>query len=213
MAVNKIKSETAKLEILQLVAKLDRRGWTQFQIRDEVERQFGTSFAQPMVSRWLKEIREEYRKTMMAERREAVAAKVEQYREIRREAWLAWDRSGEDTQKLVEEYGMSSEAVGVDDSVTSEQLIKRIITREGRLPENAYLATIVKTLEAERELLGLDEPKDKLVTLEQVMVVVSAFKDAARDVLSQHPELLKQFRLRTVQILPVAEVVDDGNAG
>lgn len=213
MAANKIKSKTQKLEILQLVAKLDRRGWSQFQIRDEVERQFGTSFAQPMVSRWLKEIREEYRKTIMAERREAVAAKVEQYRDIRREAWLAWERSGEDAKKLVEEYSTSSESVGVDDSVTSEELIKRIITKEGRLPENAYLNTIMKTLEAERELLGLDEPKDKLVTLEQVMYVVSAFKDAARDVLAQHPELLRQFRLRTVQILPVAEVGGGGDPG
>lgn len=213
MAANKIKSKTQKLEILQLVAKLDRRGWSQFQIRDEVERQFGTSFAQPMVSRWLKEIREEYRKTIMAERREAVAAKVEQYRDIRREAWLAWERSGEDAKKLVEEYSTSSESVGVDDSVTSEELIKRIITKEGRLPENAYLNTIMKTLEAERELLGLDEPKDKLVTLEQVMSVVSAFKDAARDVLAQHPELLKQFRLRTVQILPVAEVGGGSDVG
>lgn len=213
MAANKIKSETHKLEILQLVAKLDRRGWTQFQIRDEVERQFGTSFAQPMVSRWLKEIRQQYRETMISERREAVAAKVEEYREIRREAWLAWERSGEDAEKLVEEYGVVSEPAGFDDSVTSEVLIKRIITREGRLPDNAYLATIVKTLEAERELLGLDEPKDKLVTLEQVMSVVAAFKDAARDVLAQHPELLKQFRLRTVQILPVAEVPGGGDAG
>lgn len=213
MAANKIVSKAQKLEVLQLVAKLDRRGWSQFQIRDEIAKQLGLSVSQPMVSRWIGEIKESYRQTILAERREAVEAKIEQYKEIRREAWLAYDRSMNDHEKLVEEYGVSSEAAGMDDFVTSEQLVKRIITKEGRLPENAYLTTIMKTLEAERELLGLDETKDKTITLEQCMLAINALRDAARDVLENHPDLLRAFQQRAVQVLPMpAEVQRVGDA-
>ena len=102
-----------------------------------------------------------------------VQHKLAQYAEIRRVAWEAYDRSHLDAEKVVEEFGPAVEdddddkpngkpsekyAVGYDPNSMkdSEVRIKRIMTREGRLPANAYLQTIMETLAAERKMLGLD---------------------------------------------------------
>jgi len=199
-------SNTQREEVKALVAKLDRRGYSLWQVRDELERSNGINITNVQVSVYLKQLRAEYKAARLKERQDEVNTKIEQYREIRREAWLAYDRSMEDSHKLVEEYGTDSEAVGVEDYITSEVLLKKIVTKEGRLPDNSYLTTIMRTLEAERELLGLDECKPGLVTLEQALAVIAAIKDAVREVLEDHPDLWRAVAQRTAALAPLSVV-------
>lgn len=200
MAAPKLKSRTAQEEVKSLIAKMDRRGWTQYEIKEGLKDK-GIDLSQGMISNYLKKIREEYREVMFLNRKEKVEEKLAQYREIRKEAWEAYDKSRENAEKEQEEFAtIPTEDEGLEGS---EMRIKRILTTEGRLPENAYLTTIMKTLESERALLGLDESKDRTVTLEECLALIGAFKDAARDVLGSHPDLLRAYQQRTIQIVPV----------
>lgn len=129
---------------------MDREGWPQRRIA----RSLGIS--QPQVSVYLSQIRAEYREMATINFEEAVAEKLQQYRDVRRAAWIAYRRSSEDHESVVEHYGLDED----EDGATiegSEKLLKKIKTREGRLPLNQYLGTVMATLEAERALLGLDE--------------------------------------------------------
>lgn len=191
-------TKTQRSQVRALIAKMDRRGFGQFDIQDALLKE-GFDLSQPMISVYLKKIREDYKRQEVEDRAAKVRAKLEEYRDIRREAWLAYDRSQKDTFKEQSEYAISEDE-GLEGS---EQRIKRIVTIEGRLPENAYLTTIMNTLKAERELLGLDETKDRTITLEQALELVRAFKEAAKDVLGQHPDLLRALQQRTIQIVPV----------
>lgn len=191
-------TQTQRGQVRALIAKMDRRGFGQFDIKDALLRE-GFDLSQPMISVYLKKIREDYKRQEVEDRAAKVRAKLEEYRDIRREAWLAYDLSQKDTFKEQSEYAISEDE-GLEGS---EQRIKRIVTIEGRLPENAYLTTIMNTLKAERELLGLDETKDRTITLEQALELVRAFKEAAKDVLGQHPDLLRALQQRTIQIVPV----------
>lgn len=203
MAANKVQGEIQKAELLHLIAQLDRRGWSQFQVRDEVKRQMGLELSQPMIGIYLRQIREQYAKATKAEREAQVREKLEQLRDVRREAWVAYERSMEDTHKVVEEFATDREYVGIGDFITSESMVKRIVTKEGRLPDNAYLATIMKTLDAERALLGLDQAKADVVTLDEVMRVLGMIKDAIKEVLAEHPDLLRVLMTRAQQVVPV----------
>lgn len=145
------RTPTEREEHLELVAKMDRRGHTQHEIA------IATNRSQPAISQDLAIIRQRYRESMLKSQGDLVQEKLQQYKEVRRIAWLAYDRSMEDAEKEVEEFGTIREEDGSGDYSTSEARIKRITTREGRLPANAYLTTIMQTLEAERKLLGLDE--------------------------------------------------------
>jgi predicted transcriptional regulator len=163
----------------------------------EIAEALGVS--QPMISYDLKIVRRRYIESQIANRAEQVALKLEQYHEVRSEAWAAWERSKADAGNVVEKFA--------DSLGKGEQRIKRIVVREGRLPDNAYLTTIMKTLEAERHLLGLDE-QAKGVTADVVMTIINSFAEAARQVLAGHPELLRALNARTMSLLqvPVGEV-------
>jgi hypothetical protein len=146
-----------------LIAKLDRRGYTQCAIAEKL----GLSPSQ--VSLDVKEMRRRYYGVQMAQTGEMIREKLAQYREVRKEAWEAYDRSKEDhvtrRQELVpipHEEGEDEGGKGREGSTSYKESMRRlkvIITREGRLPENRYLQTILDTLKAEEELCGLI-PKD-----------------------------------------------------
>lgn len=178
----KIKSHVLREQVLAEIAKFDRRGYTQRQIGEVLKETFNLELAQTTISSYLKTIRTSYHKARMAEHADLVAEKLEQYREIRAEAWMAYERSKENRDKTVSEYVMLPEDTGIREApvagglvgklkalaerrlMKEMQKVKEIITREGRLPATSYLDLIMKTLEAERELLGLDEAKKIDVT-------------------------------------------------
>lgn len=134
-------TDTEREILLEKVAKMDRRGYTQRQIGDEL------GVSQPMVSEYLKWIRERYKTYQMESREINVAEKLAQYREMRMEAWTAWERSKEDIVREIED----------DTTTETSSKIKTVRMIEGRLPSNEYLTTIIKCLTKEEELMGLTQ--------------------------------------------------------
>lgn len=169
--MGKIRTKTMKEEVLAVIARLDRRGYTQFEIAQELRRMGLVDLSQPMVSKHLKQIREDYAEAKVAERHALVIEKLDQLREVRAEAWRAYDRSMLDARRRVTERAprlkddeeeprqAKRKKPGVKSLDDDLRRIKVIITREGRLPANEYLTTILKTIEMEMKLLGLLEDK------------------------------------------------------
>jgi hypothetical protein len=174
----KLKTDTEKEEVKMLVARYDRRGFNLRQIADILRADHGYDFSRTTVCAKLQEGRAEYKEEMVGDRAALVAQKLAEYRELRREAWTAWERSKEDAERVTEEHaptllpgdeegkprkGKRGRFASATDPGTVEETlrrIKRIEVREGRLPANQYLNAILATLDAERELLGLDAPRE-----------------------------------------------------
>lgn len=207
MAATKVRNEAEKEQVLAYVAKLDRRGWTQWDIAAALKEDMGLEVSQPMVHLYVKQSRQRYKDAVIRENKERVTEALESLRDIRAEAWRGWLKSWKDADKLVEEWGTDREAVGEGDYVTSEVLLKQIKTREGRLPENAYLKTVLDTVEQERKLLGLDEVKADSIKLEMVLALVDSFQRAAlevfADAIQRDPALAQRFVQRAQQLAPV----------
>lgn len=153
MASRKALSRLASVALDEQIAALDLREKTQ----EEIARI--TGLTQPAVNTRLKKIKKRYIASATEHFQQMVGRKMAQYRDVRREAWEAYDLSKKDGQRIVEEYAPVDSDDEEDTSTLqgSERRIKRIVTTEGRLPDNSYLVTILKTLEAERAMLGLDE--------------------------------------------------------
>lgn len=88
---------------------------------------------------------------------ELVAVKLAEYREIKNEAWAAWERSKLDHVKYIKEVYKGKKKKNEDgDDVEVPPVIKKIKSREGKLPNSSYLTIIMDCIQAERELLGID---------------------------------------------------------
>jgi predicted transcriptional regulator len=126
------------------VAELYRRGLT----RRYVAKQLNVSESQ--VAKYWKEIVAEYREDREDDIESAVFKKLEEYGEIKREAWEAWEKSKDPIEKELYE------------TVTSDFGVKTLARRykEGRLPHSAYLEIIMSCIKEERVLLGLNPVKN-----------------------------------------------------
>lgn len=172
-------NDTALEGRLAKIAEMDRRGHTQYQIAKAV------GISQPAVSGHLKTIRQRYVESMLEDRKEMVAEKLEQYREVRRVAWQAYMLSLKPSTKRVVERMPEMKAMkaakrsprggrrtkeesDLEEVRATLKVIKVIMTKEGRLPSNEFLHTVLKTLDAERELLGLDPDRRNLMGVFQV---------------------------------------------
>lgn len=150
-----------RAEVRSILADLDRRGYTQMEMVGILRDRHGIQLTQPMVSGYLKQVWQAYQERERESQHAAQQNKCEQYRMIRKLAWEAYDRSQQDATKVVEEAQAVLVRAGEDPTAALEsaERLRRIVTVEGRLPDNAYLRTILETLEAERVMLGLDAPK------------------------------------------------------
>lgn len=197
MAAPKIKGAAFKDTVLAEVGRLDRCGFSQSRIAAKMKETIGYAVTQPMVHRYLKEIKEKYKNRVMEDRSAKVSEMLEQLRDVRAAAWEAYERSKEDAERVVKEAmppkdGDKKKPKRGRDGETAEQslvLLKQIITTEGRLPGNAYLNTVLATLQAERDLLGLDAPKE--VDVRQITTLnwdaLCGFTDALPVVESNDP--------------------------
>jgi predicted transcriptional regulator len=93
------RTKTKRERDMELMARMDRRGYSQYQIA----RHLGIS--QPQVCYDLKEIRKRYTEAISEEYRAKVEEKRQQLREVRVEAWRAWEKSKADARKVTEEVG------------------------------------------------------------------------------------------------------------
>ncbi len=135
-------TRTEREAVLREVARLDAKGLNQFDIASAV------GVSQPQVCIYLKEIRQQYKADTITERAEQVSRKLEQYRHVMRESWAAWECSKVEVKPVV----------GKDGKV---KLVELEVN-----PDPAYLRIVLDCLQAERELLGLDAPKNVQLTRE-----------------------------------------------
>ncbi len=138
--------EQRKARVLQLAV----RDYTQSMIAEM------TGISQQQISIWIAEQQEQWRNGQVESREKLVAQKRAQYEEVRREAWMQWERSKEDLQKRIDASGTKGET-----GWTKEELVT-----ETRLAAKTFLDIILDTYRQERALLGIDaERKDPGVTV------------------------------------------------
>ena len=202
MATNKTRSKTQREERLTEIAALHRRGMTQVEIAEAL------GVSQPQIAYDLRIIQTRYQRTQLDARGALVAEKLAQYRDIRREAWLAWERSKEDAGMVVEEFVDANES---DSTEGSERRIRRVVTKAGRLPNNQYLQTIMATHKAERELLGLDPEKPAAQNTLNVVVAGAEFwSGLAKQVAASMPLAVEARVVQAVEFQPEStDRIDD----
>jgi predicted transcriptional regulator len=122
------------------VAELDRLGFSQ----REIAHRLGVS--QPQVCYDLRKIRERYKEAAQVEITEKIQEKLAQYRGLRVELYEAWLRSMVAFEKVVTELNPKG------------NVLRIIRTIRARLPSPEFMALILDTYQAERDLLGLDAP-------------------------------------------------------
>jgi predicted transcriptional regulator len=123
--------------------------------------------SQPRVSQLLNSVLSDIRtrQRQLHSAADLVDEKVEELREAREEAWLAWERSKEDAESsgTEEELRKVYEDTFADGKKSREvagesmQLVKRFKKIAGRLPANEYLTTVISSIKEEARLLGLTE--------------------------------------------------------
>lgn len=145
------------------IARLRRRGWSITQIAEHLE------VHPSRVSAQWKVVVKQLQSDQHSDTKEYVAQKLEEYAEVKREAWEAWERSKAEMCKIVEEQALSRPTITgkgktrkVEPAVMRK--VKETMTKEYRLAANEYLNTILRCLEAERELLALDPVKEMRLT-------------------------------------------------
>lgn len=145
MPARKSASDTDREERILKTAMYDRRGYSQ----SDIAKLLGVS--QTQVSLDLKLVRSRYTERMIEDKSGLTNEMREHYRDIRREAWIQWERSKLASQKEV------TQTIGGADGEEKERVTRTV---EGRCGDPAYLQTIIKTLDSERDMLGLNAPKD-----------------------------------------------------
>lgn len=169
-------------ERLNEVSRLRRRGHSV----EDVATMMNLSIQKVYLA--IRKIYKKYEAQQVESRGAYVQEQLDKLADVRLEAWKAWERSQLKAEKVVEELG----CVEDDDGGFAESLHRmRIInTVEGRIGENAYLVTILRTFEAERQLLGLDAPKQVNAEVKvNVQVWETLLKGIAAPVESAKPAL------------------------
>lgn len=134
---------TEREEVIARVATLYRRGHSIAQIAD-IE---GVCYQQARLD--VQHIRKRFTRSLIKDYDSMVQEKIMHIREVMREAWEQWDRSKLDeetviTENLSSEFGSRS---------------KEGLQRKGKSGDVGYLNLILRCIESERTLLGLDKPK------------------------------------------------------
>lgn len=141
-----IQIETDRAEMMQLL----RRGATKTMVAEK----FGVTAQQihydfNLVMRRTAEQMTEDAKAM-------IAVKLEEYAEVKREAWAAWEKSKLDAQKKVREASK-----GADGKAGGGKVVETV---EGQSGDPRYLQTVLECLKKECELLALEPAKEMRVT-------------------------------------------------
>lgn len=139
-----------------------RRGWTKTAIATKL----GVHPTQ--ISYDWKKILKELVAARDTDLEELIAIKLEEYAEIKREAWEAWERSKRERNRRVLESSSSSSSGGGDEDEGTggpsggrgSERTREILTTDDGQWSSEYLKTIVQCLNAERELRGLNPVKD-----------------------------------------------------
>jgi hypothetical protein len=97
----------------------------------------------------------------LVERTVGINRMIATLRDVRKEAWEAWEQSKENTEHQVKELISESLDAKGNPTADTRQRMKVIHRTEGRLPKAKFLDIILHTLKQEAELLGLYLPKEQ----------------------------------------------------
>lgn len=128
---------------LEKVARWHRLGFSHREIVEKLDGKISIS----QVSGDLTLIRRRCLESMIEDRRIMALETLEAIRLVRKEAYLAWLRSQEDSQEIRDKQGTT------DAGSYSEQQH----TKKGQVGNPVFLQIIRETLKDERDLMGLDE--------------------------------------------------------
>ena len=117
-----------------------RRGATQWMIAEEL------GISQAQVSIDFKVLLKEMQTQLTEDTKAVVAQKLQEYAEVKKEAWEAWTKSKEEHKKRKTWSGGQSEGESEEFSV--------------QYGNNAYLQTVLSTIQSERDLLGINPVKE-----------------------------------------------------
>jgi hypothetical protein len=181
------RTRTQREADLAETARLDRMGFSQREIAERI----GVSSVQICFD--LRKLRKRYVEQANVHAGERIGELLASYRDVRREAWLAWQKSWEDAERVSERVGGNA-----GDSVTT--------TREARLPGAEYLHVILDTYAGERKLLGLDlEQPTVFLSAESVVTMMNVLMDVvARRV--RDPQLILELKQAILARLPHQDV-------
>lgn len=180
------------------MVRLLRRGWSRLRIAEHMGLSEGT-----ISSEW-RIILKQVVKNRDVEVAEKVALLLEEYDEVKREAWEAWEESKKERKKVVvEEFAMLSKRPGSSEEDEDEgnptgsgfgrKSVRTTTTKEKRLPGNEYLKTILACLDSMAELQGLIPEK-------RVAVVGSVDWDAfIKEVGDEPPDVIEAKLLALTQ--------------
>lgn len=155
------RTKTEREKALALVAELDGRGWTQRQIAKEL------GVSAPMVCYDLKQVRRRYAASTLESRAALVNEKLAELRQIKAEAWDAWERSCLDAVQVVDEKVLRNGKTrkrptlfDADPSPDDDELttVRQVTTTHNRPGDPRFLAVVLQAQRDERALLGLDMP-------------------------------------------------------
>lgn len=198
-----------RADIMRQIAILDAKGFFDWQIAQKVDPPISLG----MVAKYKVIIHERWKAQMVGERDILIKEKLKEYRIVRQEAWEAWERSKQDVRRVTKEKALRKEAkpasilfsagtINPESGLFTEsmKLVKSIVMREGRLPSNEYLATIVKTLDSEAKLLGLfdtEEGKNGVTVVNinwDKLAIPQQRPDVLKDLLADEEEKAKQIQ-------------------
>lgn len=228
MAAPNTKNPTERERLRAEIAALDHRGYSQEQIGARL------GMSKPTVNWHLKKIRARYRETQVEETRASIYCKLLQYRELRREAWEAWERSKEDSCRTItertaplvvgrpaeEQDGKGQkrsrkrpEGSAANGSADGLRMSRVATVVEGRLPATEYLKIVADCLKAERELLGLDAPKRSQVAVHTLdwaaLVEIAEATDSVEDRIEAALERTRQGLPNGLKELAIHAVDED----
>jgi hypothetical protein len=165
-------------------------GFTQRQIAERI----GVSSVQICFD--LRKLRKRYVEQANVHAGERIGETLAAYRDVRREAWQAWERSCLESRRVTTRTGGKN-----GDAVTT--------TVEARLPGAEYLQVVLDTYAAERKVLGLDQESPALfLTPDAVVTVAKAIMSAIGRRVND-PQLVQQMKQDVLDMLPRSVEVPD----
>ena len=215
----KFKSKVEKEEVLLEIARLERRGYSQREIAERV------GITQPAVHWYMKQIMKRYQKEIGEEKSAYISKVNQQYNEVMKELWEAWEHSKLPIKKVVREKALPvrlGKQVPTIDPKTGQTLpmlplpdmdemrvMKEVETEEGRCPDPQYMRALTEVLRDLRELRGLDPPKNIKATVETTSVWDQLARELPPNI---HKDIVEAEIVRAIELTDVP-VVDHGESG
>jgi predicted transcriptional regulator len=165
MAAPKFTTPSSREQMMAIVAKMDRRGYSYGQIAEVL------GVTPEAVGEHVRRLKREYRAIAIEDLEESIGEKIEQYKEMRREAWEAWERSKERFEEVTETESLpiriedtrgkkdKGDKSGRKDRNSPELRTVSKVTKSVYKSGAEYLRIVLTCLEAERKLRGTDAPE------------------------------------------------------